>query len=30
MMLVNELKPKVSGEYDEDELEEEEIYEEDN
>ena len=30
MMLINELKPKTSNEYDEDEIEEEEIYEEDN
>lgn len=30
MMLINELKPKTSSEYDEDEIEEEEIYEEDN
>ena len=30
MMLINELKPKTNNEYDEEELEEEEIYEEDN
>ena len=30
MMLIDELKPKVANEYDEEELEEEEIYEEDN
>ena len=30
MMLINELKPKTVSEYDEDEIEEEEIYEEDN
>mgnify|MGYP004497837037 FL=1 len=30
MMLIDELKPKMASEYEEDELEEEEIYEEDN
>ena len=30
MMLINELKPKTVSEYDEEEIEEEEIYEEDN
>ncbi len=30
MMLIDELKPKTDSEYDEEILEEEEIYEEDN